>query len=58
MACCTVERLMRELGLRGVVRGKSKRTTINDPAASRAADLVQRRFNPDAPNVLWVADFT
>ena len=58
VARCTVERLMRELGLRGVVRGKIKRTTISDPAASRAADLVQRRFNPHAPNVLWVADFT
>lgn len=58
VARCTVERLMRELGLRGAVRGTSKRTTISDPAASRAADLVQRRFNPPAPNVLWVADFT
>ena len=58
VARCTVERLMRELGLHGARRGKVKRTTISDPAASRAADLVQRRFNPDAPNVLWVADFT
>lgn len=58
MARCTVERLMRELGLRGVVRGKTKRITISDPATARAADLVQRRFNPPAPNVLWVADFT
>lgn len=58
VARCTVERLMRELGLAGVVRGKVKRTTISDPAASRAADLVQRRFNPPTPNVLWVADFT
>lgn len=49
---------MRELGLRGVVRGKTKRITISDPATARAADLVQRRFNPPAPNVLWVADFT
>ncbi len=58
VARCTVERLMRELGLRGAVRGKTKRTTISDPVAARPADLVQRRFNPPAPNVLWVADFT
>ncbi|WP_245818930.1 IS3 family transposase, partial [Haloechinothrix alba] len=58
VARCTVERLMRALGLRGAVRGKVKRTTVADPQASRAADLVQRRFAPAAPNVLWVADFT
>jgi putative transposase len=54
----TVERLMRELGLRGVSRGRDKRTTIPDPAAERPADLVQRRFAPTAPNRLWVADIT
>lgn len=53
---CTVERLMRQLGLRGAVRGRVKRTTIADPAAPRPADLVQRRFAPRAPNRLWVAD--
>lgn len=53
----TVERLMRELGLAGAVRGKVKRTTIADPAASRPADLVDRRFDPRVPNLLWVADF-
>ncbi len=58
VARCTVERLMRRLGLRGVVRGKVKRTTIADPAAVRAADLVQRRFAPAGPNRLWVADMT
>ncbi|MFD0360078.1 IS3 family transposase [Nocardia sp. GCM10030253] len=58
VAQCTVERLMRELGLRGAVRGKAKRTTIPDPAAPRPADLVQRRFAPAAPNRLWVADIT
>jgi putative transposase len=58
VARCTVERLMRELGLTGVVRGKAKRTTTADPGASRATDLVGRRFTPPAPNVLWVADFT
>jgi putative transposase len=58
VARCTVERLMRTLGLRGVRRGRRWRTTIADPAASRPADLVGRRFDPPAPNVLWVADFT
>lgn len=58
VARCTVERLMGELGLEGARRGKKKRTTVADPLADRAADLVQRRFCPEAPNVLWVADFT
>ncbi len=55
VARCTVERLMRRLGLRGAVRGKVKRTTIADPAAARPAGLVQRKFAPSAPNRLWVA---
>ena len=58
VARCTVERLMRQAGLRGVVRGKTRRTTIADQHASRAKDLVQRRFTADRPNRLWVADFT
>lgn len=58
VARCTVERLMGELGLSGARRGKKKRTTIADPQAVRAGDLVGRKFNPKAPNVLWVADFT
>jgi putative transposase len=58
VARCTVERLMRADGLRGAVRGKVKRTTIADPAAHRAGDLVQRRFAPAAPDRLWVADIT
>ena len=49
---------MRGLGLEGARRGKRKRTTIADPRAQRAGDLVNRRFDPAAPNVLWVADFT
>lgn len=53
-----VARLMRELGIAGVVRGKAKRTTKPDPAAARPADLVDRNFSPDHPNHLWVADFT
>lgn len=58
IARCTVERLMGELGLRGAIRGKVKRTTIADPTAARPADLVARRFAPLAPDRLWVADFT
>ena len=58
VARCTVERLMRTLGLQGARRGKAKRTTIADPAATRAKDLVKRNFRPLAPNRLWVADFT
>jgi putative transposase len=58
VARCTVERLMREHGLRGVVRGRTVRTTVADESASRPADRVQRNFTADAPNRLWVADFT
>jgi putative transposase len=58
VARCTVERLMRELGLAGARRGKRRRTTVPDPAVARAADLVGRRFSPPAPGRLWVADFT
>ena len=58
VARCTVERLMRQLGLRGVRRGKRHRTTIPDDIAVRPADLVDRRFHASAPNRLWVADLT
>jgi len=58
VARCTVERLMRQLGLAGACRGRRHRTTISDTAATRPADLVGRRFNPPAPNRTWVADFT
>lgn len=59
VARCTVERLMRDLGLEGAYRGGTKhRTTIADPTATRPADLVQRRFTPRRPDQLWVADFT
>jgi putative transposase len=59
VARCTVERLMRILGLRGVVRGKtSVRTTVGDDTAARPADLVKRQFRAAAPNALWVADLT
>jgi putative transposase len=58
VARCTVERLMRADGLTGAVRGRVKRTTIVDPTAERAKDLVKRRFAPAAPDRLWVADMT
>ena len=57
-ARCTVERLMRQMGLQGVVRGKKARTTIVDEAAIRPADLVERDFTATHPNQLWVADLT
>jgi putative transposase len=58
VARCTAERLMREMGLQGVVRGRTKRTTIPADKDPRPLDLVQRRFRADRPNQLWVADFT
>jgi putative transposase len=57
-ARCTVERLMRDLDIHGVVRGKPKRTTIADQAAERPCDLVNRDFTATRPNRLWVADLT
>ena len=57
VARCTVERLMRPMGLKGVHRGKVKRTTKDD-GSPLPADLVNRHFGPLAPNLLWVADFT
>jgi putative transposase len=58
VARCTVERLMRAMGLRGAVRGRGFKTTIPDEKASRPADLVERQFTAERPNQLWVADFT
>ncbi|MEV4130534.1 IS3 family transposase [Nocardia sp. NPDC049707] len=58
VARCTVERLMRVNGWKGVVRRKKVRTTEPDPTASRAPDLVDRQFRVPAPNMLLVADFT
>jgi putative transposase len=58
VARCTVERLMAELGLRGAVRGKTRRTTTPDQTAARPADLVDRDFSASRPNQLWVADLT
>jgi len=58
VARCTVERLMRGMGLQGVVRGRRVKTTISEDLAERPADLVQRSFQADRPNQLWVADLT
>ena len=58
IARCTVERLMRDLGLAGVIRGKPVRTTISDKAAPCPLDHVNRQFHAPAPNRLWVSDFT
>jgi putative transposase len=58
VARCTVERLMGELGLQGVRRGKARRTTTPDETAARPADLVDRDFAAQRPNQLWVADLT
>ena len=59
LARCTVERLMRELGLKGARRGRGfVRTTVADDAADRPSDLLKRDFSAKAPNRLWVADLT
>ena len=58
VARCTVQRLMSEMGLAGVVRGRRCQTTIPDDAASRPADLVDRDFTATRPNQLWVSDLT
>jgi len=58
VARCTVARLMRQMGLHGIVRGKSVRTTISDKAVPCPLDRVNRDFKAPAPNRLWVSDFT
>lgn len=58
VARCRVARLMRALGLQGVVRGRRIRTTIPAPLAERPRDLVERDFRAARPNQLWVADLT
>ena len=58
IARCPVERLMRDLGLRGVIRGRPVRTTLSDKAAPCPLDHVNRQFHAPAPNRLWVSDFT
>jgi len=58
VARCTVERLMRRAGLQGVRRGKGVRTTVPDAKAACPLDRVNRQFQADRPNQLWVADFS
>ena len=58
VARCTVERLMRAMGLRGAVRGKPVRTTVSNRAAPCPQDRVNRQFRAPQPNALWVSDFT
>jgi putative transposase len=58
VARCTVARLMRAMGLQGVIRGKPVRTTVSDRTAPCPLDRVNRQFRAPAPNMLWVSDFT
>ncbi len=58
VARCTVERLMQNMGLQGVIRGKPLRTTFGDKATPCPLDHVNRQFHAPAPNRLWVSDFT
>ena len=58
VARCTVERLMRRLGIQGARRGKTVRTTVSDTTAPCPLDHVNRQFKADRPNQLWVSDFT
>jgi putative transposase len=58
VARCTVARLMRQMGLQGVVRGRSIKTTVSDAAAPCPRDRVNRQFRALRPNALWVSDFT
>jgi transposase InsO family protein len=58
VARCTVERLMKGLGLQGVVRGRPIKTTVSDKTAPCPLDRVNRHFKAPAPNMLWVSDFT
>jgi putative transposase len=58
VARCTVARLMRQMSLQGVVRGKAAKTTISDRATPCPADRVNRQFQAPRPNALWLSDFT
>jgi transposase InsO family protein len=58
VARCSVERLMKDMGIQGVVRGRRVKTTVNDKSAPCPLDHVNREFKATAPNRLWVADFT
>jgi transposase InsO family protein len=58
IARCTVARLMKSMGIQGIIRGKPHRTTIPDKKAPCPLDKVNRQFRVPAPNMLWVSDFT
>ncbi|SDX87352.1 HTH-like domain-containing protein [Albimonas donghaensis] len=58
VARCTVARLMKDMGLQGIIRGKPHRTTAPDRKAPCPLDQVNRPFRVSAPNRLWVSDFT
>lgn len=58
IARCTVARLMKDIGVEGVIRGKKLRTTVPDNALPCPLDRVNRQFHAPAPNILWVNDFT
>ncbi len=58
MARCTVARLMREMGLRGAIRGKPVKTTIVNKALPYPLDRVNRQFRADRADQLWLSDFT
>ena len=58
VARCTVARLMKGMGIQGIIRGKPHRTTVPDRSAPRPLDKVNRQFRVPAPNMLWVSDFT
>ncbi|MTH62390.1 IS3 family transposase [Paracoccus litorisediminis] len=58
VARCTVARLMKDMGIQGIIRGKPHRTTIPDKKAACPLDKVNRQFRVPAPNMLWVSDFT
>jgi len=58
VARCTVARLMRGMGLQGAVRGKPARTTVSDRSAPCPLDKVNRQFQAQRPNALWVSDIS
>ncbi len=58
VARCTVARLMRKMGLQGIIRGKPIKTTVSDKTAPCPLDRVNRHFKAPAPNMLWLSDFT
>jgi transposase InsO family protein len=58
VARCTVSRLMKSMGIQGIIRGKPQKTTVPDKKLPYPLDKVNRQFRVPAPNMLWVSDFT